>query len=162
MTNMNIQTLEFNGAVLERGFWLYAWKITPPNGEVVYYVGRTGDESSPNAASPFKRLGIHLDVRAKGNCLWRLLREKEHDPSKCHFQLASYGPVFKEVKNMEKHKPYRDRAAGMERKLMEWFRESKLPLLNKAEIRREFDPRDNKVFKTAVQEISGSLNLKKK
>ena len=35
----------FSGRILERGFWLYVWKVTAPN-KTVFYVGRTGDSSS--------------------------------------------------------------------------------------------------------------------
>ena len=44
-------TVTLDGAMLRRGFWLYVWEITTPNGEKVLYVGRTGDSSSPNAQS---------------------------------------------------------------------------------------------------------------
>lgn len=130
-----------------------------PDSQTLYYVGRAGDESIPNAASPFKRLGIHLDVKAKGNCLWRLLHERELDSSKCHFQMACYGPVFKEVKNMKEHKPYRDRAAGMERALMEWFEKRNLTLLNKVRIRRPLLKKDLERFDTLAQAIANELAI---
>ena len=52
-------TLTFPGAMTERGFWLYVWRIMSPIGELLY-VGRTGDSSSPYASSPFARMGQHL------------------------------------------------------------------------------------------------------
>lgn len=39
-------TVTLDGAMLRRGFWLYVWEITTPNGDKVLYVGRTGDSSS--------------------------------------------------------------------------------------------------------------------
>ena len=45
--------------MLERGFWLYVWRIASPIGEVLY-VGRTGDSSSLNASPPFMRMAQHL------------------------------------------------------------------------------------------------------
>ncbi len=50
--------MKFDGALLERGFWLYVWEITGDSSHHVY-VGRTGDSSSPHAQSPFKRIGQH-------------------------------------------------------------------------------------------------------
>jgi hypothetical protein len=55
----------FDGKLLQRGFWLYVWEITAADHEVFYYVGRTGDSSSPNAQSPFNRMSQHLGVNAK-------------------------------------------------------------------------------------------------
>ena len=52
----------FEGEVLQRGFWLYVWKIAYDQ-ETYLYIGRTGDSSSPNASSPFNRIGQHLDFR---------------------------------------------------------------------------------------------------
>ena len=80
--------MSFQGEVLERGFWLYIWEIV--NGSNRYfYVGRTGDSSSAHAASPFNRIGQHLDFRenAKGNSLAKRLNEvginPEHAISGC-------------------------------------------------------------------------------
>jgi hypothetical protein len=49
------QTFEVrsDGGILQRGFWLYVWEITPPQGEALYSVRRTRDSSSTNAQSPF-------------------------------------------------------------------------------------------------------------
>jgi hypothetical protein len=44
-----LHELSFGGGLLERGFWLYVWEISPPQGPALYYVGRTGDSSSTNA-----------------------------------------------------------------------------------------------------------------
>ena len=46
------QIISFSSSVLERGFWLYVWRIDTPKGGMLY-VGRTGDESSPHASLPF-------------------------------------------------------------------------------------------------------------
>ena len=47
---MKAKTLElnFNGELLQRGFWLYIWEIKTPKKKHLYYVGRTGDSSSIN------------------------------------------------------------------------------------------------------------------
>ena len=73
-SELEVYRMSFNGQVLKRGFWLYVWKISTPRGKCLY-VGRTGDSSSPNAASPFNRIGQHLDLRknAKGNTMTKRL-----------------------------------------------------------------------------------------
>jgi hypothetical protein len=50
-------TVVLDGRTLQRGFWLYVWEVTTPNGAKLLYVGRTGDSSSINAQSPFNRMG---------------------------------------------------------------------------------------------------------
>jgi len=65
---MKAYAMSFDGAPLGRGIWLYVWRITDGDRNV-RYVGRTGDSSSPNTSSQFKRIGQHLDAgpNAKGN-----------------------------------------------------------------------------------------------
>jgi hypothetical protein len=111
-------TMSFDGALLKRGFWLYVWRIEAAARHVLY-VGRTGDSSSPNASSPFRRIGQHLDPspNAKGNALARQLEKAAIDPTTCTFEMMAFGPVFPEQSSMEEHKVYRDRAAALERAL---------------------------------------------
>ena len=115
---MKPKTMRFDGALLSRGFWLYVWTIIC-NDRVVLYVGRTGDSSSPNASSPFRRIGQHLDARpnAKGNALATQLGKVGIDPINCAFEMMAFGPIFPEQDNMDDHKVFRDRAAGLERAL---------------------------------------------
>ncbi len=58
-------SLTMPGAMLERGFWLYVWRIASPIGELLY-VGRTGDSASPNASPPFMRMGQESICRKTG------------------------------------------------------------------------------------------------
>ncbi|MDM8000377.1 MAG: hypothetical protein QUS33_10335 [Dehalococcoidia bacterium] len=83
---MRIHDLQFDGHLLERGFWLYIWRIEH-KGKVVLYVGRTGDSSSRYASSPFSRLGRHLDIRpsAKANTLLRNIRKANFEPAACRY-----------------------------------------------------------------------------
>lgn len=121
---MRIHRVDFSGAILERGFWLYAWRIAA-GAEEVYYIGRTGDSSSRYAASPFARLGQHLDVRpsAQGNMLLRQIRKAGLDPLKCEFNLVAFGPLFQEQTTLEAHRKYRDLIAPLETALAEFMRE---------------------------------------
>jgi hypothetical protein len=110
--------MEFSGKLLKRGFWLYIWDIKGDKRQHLY-VGRTGDSSSPNASSPFRRIGQHLDSRfnAKGNALGRHLKDAGIDPESCVFEMTAIGPIFDEQSTMPEHKPFRDKTAALERAL---------------------------------------------
>ena len=109
--------LEFNGGILQRGFWLYVWEITPPTGPAFHYVGRTGDSSSFNAQSPFNRMGQHLGFNVNSNVLRRRLEKLPVKPEQCLYKLISHGPVFSEVKNPEEYKRLVGLVAALERDL---------------------------------------------
>ena len=108
----------FSGKILERGFWLYVWRITEFN-KTVWYVGRTGDSSSPNAASPFGRLSQHLDLRpsATASMLANHLRKVSIHPENCEYKLLAIGPLFPEQETFDAHKPYRDIVGLLEAEL---------------------------------------------
>ena len=110
--------MSFHGEILERGFWIYVWEITSQDKKYIY-VGRTGDSSSANAASPFNRIGQHLNFKsnAKGNSLAKRLREVGIQPKNSNFRMLAIGPIFPEQDSFEKHKPYRDYLATIESEL---------------------------------------------
>jgi len=110
--------MEFNGKLLKRGFWLYVWDIKEDRKRHLY-VGRTGDSSSPNASSPFRRIGQHLDssLNAKGNALGKQLKTAGIDPENCTFEMTAVGPIFEEQETMSEHRPRRDKTAALERAL---------------------------------------------
>lgn len=120
----------FEGELLQRGFWLYVWEIVYGKNTYIY-VGRTGDSSSPNASSPFNRIGQHLDFRgnAKGNSLAKHLRQAGVDPKKSKFRMLALGPLFEEQKSFEAHKPYRDQMATFEYEMAEHLRKMKFNVL---------------------------------
>lgn len=120
---MNAYSMTFQGALLARGFWLYVWHVADAS-RAVLYVGRTGDSSSPNASSPFKRIGQHLEMgaKAKGNALGRQLAREGIDPARCNFEMVAIGPIFPEQASMDKHIAFRDRAAALERGLADHLR----------------------------------------
>lgn len=120
---MKAHQLSFGGAVLERGFWLYVWRVTCGS-HLFLYVGRTGDSSSRFAASPFARIGQHLDLRPKAsaNMLLRHIRSRGLDPQRCSFKLIAVGPVFPEQKTLEAHRKHRDIVAPMEAALAQHLR----------------------------------------
>ena len=132
----SLQTLTFSGPINKRGFWLYVWRIKTKKTEQskkgeLLYVGRTGDSSSPNASSPIKRMGQHLDSKAKGNSLYRHLNNHGLSPEQCiDFKLIAYGPFFTEKGNMPDHKKPRDKAAALEKKLADTLKSVGYDVMN--------------------------------
>lgn len=116
-------TMRFDGCLLNRGFWLYAWDIKAPNSHHVY-VGRTGDTSSRYASSPFNRIGQHLDQRpkAKGNALGKQLRRAGVNCEECVFEMVAIGPIFPEQASFKEHVPFRNQMATLERAIADELR----------------------------------------
>ncbi len=114
---MRKHTLQFHGKVLERGFWIYVWKITGPNRGHHFYVGRTGDSSSANAQSPFNRVSAHLGFNENSNTLRRHLKTNGLQPESCDFHMTCVGPIHTEIEEWGEHKSRRDDIAAIEEKL---------------------------------------------
>lgn len=127
---MQSETTEFSGRLLSRGFWIYVWSIRFGRVRLVY-VGRTGDSSSINAASPFSRIGAHLNLKdgARGNALARNIRGQGLDPARCHFQMLAIGPLFPEQTSLQRHLRHRDQVAAIERALADALRERGMNVL---------------------------------
>jgi hypothetical protein len=89
-------TVTIDGRTLHRGFWLYVWEVTAPGGEKLLYVGRTGDNSTPNVQSPFNRMGQHLG-NTESSMLRNHLVKRDVVPERCQFRLVAHGPIFDEV-----------------------------------------------------------------
>ena len=119
MTAPSTFSVTLDGAMLRRGFWLYVWEITPPDGATVLYVGRTGDNSSANAQSLFNRLGQNLGTLANASMVRNNLKKRGLDPAECRFRMVGHGPVFEEVadKDFEAHKIVRDKVGAIEKRL---------------------------------------------
>jgi hypothetical protein len=115
------QIVDFDGAFLQRGFWLYAWQVNEPTGAELLYVGRTGDSSSANAQSPFNRMGQHLGSAMNSSMLRNHLAARGLEPRDCSFRLVAHGPVLPEApnKDMAEHRVRRDLVAGIEKRLAE-------------------------------------------
>lgn len=156
---MNLHRTSFPGAMLERGFWLYAWRISCGE-QQFFYVGRTEDSSSQYAASPFSRLGRHLDilVSAKANTLLRHVRARKLDPFKCAFELVAFGPLFPEQATLALHREFRDQIAPLETSLAQMLRSRGLHVVGthgapgspdpalQAEVKRVFNAEFNEEF----------------
>lgn len=139
---MRTEQIEFHGRMLKRGFWIYVWTISFRQ-KKYFYVGRTGDNSSPNAASPFNRLSMHLDMRdnATANCIVRRMREKGVDPTACKYKMLAIGPLFEEQDDFESHRPYRDRVARIEAELAYYLTERGCDVVGVHPRRGEYDMR---------------------
>ncbi len=140
-------TLKFPGKMLNRGFWLYVWRVETPKGEYLY-VGRTGDSSSCHAASPIQRMGQHLGNNVMGNALRRHLKTKGISAERCTgFRLVAHGPLFPEAKGKDKdenkklHRKRRDKGAALGAKLAEALVASGYKMLNEVECKKPLDPK---------------------
>lgn len=122
--------VRLEGATLRRGFWLYVWEVTAPDEQKLLYVGRTGDSSSPKAASPFNRMGQHLGNIKASNMLRTHLGKREMLPEDCCFRFIAVGPILTEATNWEEHISRRDIVGGMEQKLEQELRRAGWNVMN--------------------------------
>ena len=113
------------------------------------YVGRTGDSSSQFAASPFSRLGQHLDIRpsAKANTLLRQINGHGFTFSDCKFELFSVGPIFAEQQTMDEHRLHRDIVAPLEAALAEHFKKRGHVVVGK---HPKLKPHDKELLKKVI------------
>lgn len=136
-----IHEVRFEGGVLQRGFWLYVWEVTPADQAPLYYVGRTGDSSSTNAQSPFNRMGQHLGFAKNSNMLRRHLMQHGAVPESCAFRLIALGPIEQEATTPGRrvHDQRRDLIAAMEKALAELLASSGLKVMNRVVSRKPLD-----------------------
>jgi hypothetical protein len=161
------QQFTLPGAMLQRGFWLYVWRVTTPLGEMLY-VGRTGDSSSPKATAPYTRMGQHLGFAKTQNSLRKLLTDKGVSPETCiSFELISHGPIYPEIgltanqdreTQMVLHKPVRDKVAAMEKKLRDDLKEAGYTVLNVVHCKKYYD---DEVWSSVRQAFSKHFPLLK-
>ncbi|SFG24320.1 hypothetical protein [Ensifer sp. OV372] len=146
--------LRLPGGMTERGFWLYVWRVLSPHDQEFLYVGRTGDNSSPYAASTYRRMGQHLGDADNTNALLTHLREHDESRPISHyneFEMFSYGPIFPEVERhpefayrlephwgdaMKKHEEFRDRTAALESRLARELHDRDYNVMNEVRSRR--------------------------
>ena len=142
--------------MLQRGFWLYAWRVLDPSGDELVYVGRTGDNSSPNASPAYIRMGQHLGTAETQNALRKHLRTRNILPEQCQrFDLVAHGPIFPEVEKpadfnhedasirrelMDKHIPMRDIVGAMEKQLALDLKACGYAVMNTVKWSHDVDP----------------------
>jgi hypothetical protein len=130
---LRVRTFEFDGAVLEEGFWLYVWKVTPRGRQPWHYVGMTGDTGAGKAQSAFNRVSAHLGTNPRSNALKRHLRSKQIDVRECRYEFIAVGPIFPYTTRSRaprKYKQYRDSMAALEQKLCRAMNDSGYRTLN--------------------------------
>lgn len=147
--------------MLTRGFWLYVWRVTTPEGERLY-IGRTGDSSSSHATAPYTRMGQHLGFSKAANSLRRLLTENGIAPEACsNFELISHGPIYPEIglkagecrdTQMALHKPVRDKVAGLEKKLRDELVVAGYSVLNVVHSKKAYEESDWERVRAAFAE----------
>jgi hypothetical protein len=165
-TTASLHRMTLPGPMLQRGFWLYVWRVETPKGERLY-VGRTGDSSSPHATAPYTRMGQHLGFSKAANSLRRLLTEVGVEPESCgQFDLISYGPIFPEIGMTEEqlradqmllHTPVRDQMAALEKKLRDALVAAGYKVLNVVHSKKQFDATHWEAVRIAFAEHFPSL-----
>lgn len=132
-------TTTFPAAMLERGFWLYVWRVQAPVGEYLY-VGRTGDNSTPYATPPYQRMGQHLGHQKTQNALRKHLEGRGINPERCRaFHLIAHGPLFPQAKDMETHRRPRDIVAALEKALADSLKAAGYEVMNVVHCRKPLD-----------------------
>lgn len=138
---MNIHHLSIPAPVLERGFWLYAWRIETADGRELVYVGRTGDSSSKNAQSPFNRVSGHLGSNSRANALQRHLTKRGLTQQQCRrLDFITCGPIFPEGSTIEQRNERRDIVGALEKKLRDELVDAGYEVLNTVHCRMPLDP----------------------
>jgi hypothetical protein len=133
MSEIRTFRLTLPGGMLRRGFWLYVWRVVRRKELELLYVGRTGDNSSPNASPPYVRMGQHLGSLKNQNALRSHLLKRHVTPEDCEaFDLVAHGPIYAEIAKpedfdradkagrsalMKLHTPLRDIVGAMEKRL---------------------------------------------
>jgi hypothetical protein len=112
------------------------------------YVGRTGDNSSPNAVAPYTRMGQHLGFLPTQNALRKHLTGRGISPEDCEaFHLVSHGPIYAEVDKsagsrtewMAEHMPVRNKVGAMEKALADDLTSAGYTVLNTVKWRWKLD-----------------------
>lgn len=132
-------TVSLDGGFLARGFWIYVWEVRDPEGSMMLYVGRTGDSSSPNAQSPFNRMGQHLGFAKNSSMLRNHLQSRDVSPDLCSFRLVAHGPILPEAEDWKSHVIRRDLAAAVEKQLADDCAAAGYDVLNSVASGKELD-----------------------
>jgi len=137
----DLYEVRFDGGILQRGFWLYVWEVTRPQGVILFYVGRTGDSSSTNAQSPFNRMGQHLGFAKNSSMLRRHLVSHKVELERCSFRLVAVGPIHEEsiADTRYEHDARRDVVAAMEKALAEHMKAAGYEVMNTVNCRKTLD-----------------------
>ena len=76
------------------GYFLYVWEATTAQGDLILYVGRTGDDVYTAANPPVVRIGQHLG-RGPAAALANNLCNMGVNPRECaELRIVVHGPIF--------------------------------------------------------------------
>jgi hypothetical protein len=118
-------------ALLQRGFWIYVWKIHRPDRTPTFYIGMTGDTGSYRAQSPMNRVAAHLGNNQRSNALLRYLRGKGITLEACkNLEFGAYGPIGKVPSEPEAYRHARGKIAALEKALWLDLKASGAEMLN--------------------------------
>jgi hypothetical protein len=145
--------IEFDGTVLRRGFWLYVWDITVPDGNHVLYVGRTGDNSSPYAQALLWRVERNAGENATTQMVRKHLLSREIDVFGCHYRVVGHGPIFEQVagKDFAAHKPLRDKVGALEKRLADDLKAAGYDVMNSVTWKPPLDAELYDLVRTAFE-----------
>lgn len=116
--------------LLQRGFWIYAWKIIGPREEQLCYVGMTGDVTRV-AQSPFGRATSTLGDNKNANTLRKTLEAKGVDPKHCKaLTLAACGPLY-DADDAEHYMEHWHKVRSLERALFDALKDDDFEPINK-------------------------------
>ena len=158
---MNSYQLNFDGAILARGFWLYIWEIAVKDGRTFHYVGKTGDKSSGRSQSPFDRLSKHLGHNKNNNALRRHIGNSKIDPEQCSFRFHACGPLF-DSKPTETHGDLCDIASGLEKALADAMAEAGYTVINTVNCRKPLEEKRFTDLRAAFATQFPKLAVRKK
>ena len=152
-----LQTLSFDGALLQRGCWLYVWETTPAGAGPLYCLGRTGDGSSTHAQSPFIRIGQHLGLSEASNMLRRRLLAQGVSPEACHCKLVAVEPLDAESTGDSRahHDERRDRIDAMDKAPADLMLKCNDKVINRVHSQKMLDLQ---VFKTVRLAFAGAFS----
>jgi hypothetical protein len=115
---------------LERGFWIYAWKIIGSRDERLCYVGMTGDVTRV-AQSPFGRATSTLGTNKEANTLRKALGARGIEPECCKaLTLIAYGPLYDAV-NAGHYMEHWHKVRALERALYDALKDGGFEPINK-------------------------------
>jgi len=153
--------MTLDGAMLNRGFWLYVCKVSLGHYKF-FYVGMTGDSSSLNAASPFLRFARHLDTsrNARSNSLFRALAKARINPSDCRFEILAFGPLYSETRSAVAHRLNREKPAALEIAVTTSLRQSRYHIIGTHGTRLSLTPDQYPILEQILTELNLELRLR--
>jgi hypothetical protein len=162
---MKTSQMAFDGALLVRGYWIYTIMLYHKSGKVTFYVGRTGDEAfrKAAAASPFQRIGEHLNYRpsAKPNTVKNCLKPNKFPEYR--IRIFATGPLFPKQKDSDSHIRCRDKTKALEKSVADYFISKKYDVRGNHYNSDAKDPElAKKVIKALETEIQKELRRLKK